>query len=91
MLSYSEERYNKMNKKLDVRKHILVPKHQKLTEKEKEELLQQYNITTSELPKILKNDPMATGVAAKPGDVIEITRNSSTAGKSVFYRAVVNG
>ena len=80
-----------MNKKLDVRKHTLVPKHQKLTEKEKEELLQRYDITTSELPKIIKNDLMAVGLAAKPGDVIEITRNSSTAGKSVFYRAVVNG
>ncbi|MBI3033834.1 DNA-directed RNA polymerase subunit H [Candidatus Woesearchaeota archaeon] len=80
-----------MNKKIDVKKHILVPKYQKLSDKEKEELLQKYNVTTSELPRILKSDPMLAGVGAKPGDVMQITRNSSTAGRNVFYRVVVNG
>ncbi|MBI2134100.1 DNA-directed RNA polymerase subunit H [Candidatus Woesearchaeota archaeon] len=80
-----------MNKKIDIKKHIFVPKHQKLSEKEKEDLLRKYNITTSELPKILKSDPMALSAAAKTGDVIKIIRNSPTSGKSVFYRVVVNG
>lgn len=80
-----------MNKKFDIRKHVLVPKHQKLSDKEKEELLQKYGITSFELPKIVKHDPMSVSVGAKVGDVIRIVRDSQTAGKSVFYRVVVNG
>ncbi len=80
-----------MNKKIDIKKHTLVPKHQKLSDKEKEDLLRKYNVTTSELPKIIKSDPMAIGLGAKTGDVIKIIRNSPTSGKTVFYRVVANG
>ena len=81
----------KMNKKIDIRKHILLPKSQKLSEKEKEELLQKFGITTAELPKILKGDPMLSGTNPKPGDVYRILRASPTAGRTVFYRVVGNG
>jgi DNA-directed RNA polymerase subunit H (RpoH/RPB5) len=37
--------------------HILQPKHIKLNEKESEELLKKLNISKSQLPKILLNDP----------------------------------
>ena len=37
----------------DVTKHILVPKHTLLTEKEKDKLLEKYHITIKELPKIM--------------------------------------
>ena len=80
-----------MSKKIDIKKHILVPKAQKLSEKEKDELLQKYRITTSELPRVLKHDPMLGGLGTKLGDVIKITRNSPTAGKTVFFRVVSNG
>ncbi len=80
-----------MNKKIDIKKHTLVPKHQKLSDKEKEELLRKYNVTISELPKIIKSDPMAQGLGAKTDDVIKIVRNSATSGKTVFYRVVANG
>ncbi len=80
-----------MKKKIDVKKHVLVPKHQKLSEREKAELLQRYSITTSELPRIIKIDPALAGLNAKPGDVLMISRKSATAGTSTFYRVVVNG
>ena len=80
-----------MAKKIDVKKHALVPKHQKLSDKEKEELLQKYNITASELPRIKKSDPMIAGLGTKLGDIIKIVRNSPTAGKTVFYRVLING
>lgn len=76
--------------KFKIEEHILVPKHSKINEKEKKELLEKYNITPKELPKILKKDPLAKELDAKVGDIIKIVRNSPTAGESVFYRCVVN-
>ena len=75
---------------LDVRKHILVPKHEKLSEKDKKELFDKYNVSLKELPKILKDDPAIDSLNVKEGDVIKITRNSPTAGKSVFYRGIIS-
>ncbi|MBI2142324.1 DNA-directed RNA polymerase subunit H [Candidatus Woesearchaeota archaeon] len=80
-----------MKKKIDVKKHVLVPKHQKLSEREKDELLQRYGITVSELPRIIKTDPALAGLNTKPGDVLKISRKSSTSGSAAFYRVVVNG
>jgi DNA-directed RNA polymerase subunit H len=76
---------------LSVSKHMLVPEHKKLTKEEKEALLSMYNITTKELPRILKDDPALAGLAVDSGDVIKITRESPTAGKSVYYRVVIRG
>jgi len=71
--------------------HILVPKHEKLDEEKAEKLLQKYNITKLQLPRIPKKDPVLKDMSdIKVGDVIKITRNSGTAGKSFFYRVVIN-
>ena len=77
-------------KKLDLTKHLLIPKHVKLNDKETQDLLKRYNITLNNLPKISKGDPAISPLSAKPGDVIKILRNSATAGESVFYRVVTN-
>lgn len=74
-----------------VSEHIWVPQHKKLSKEEKEALLQKYQITVKELPRISKNDPAVSGLNAEPGDVIKITRNSQTAGKATYYRAVSHG
>lgn len=77
-------------KKIDITKHALIPKHSKLSDKEKEELLKNYNIVVSNLPRIYKSDSAVEPLGAKPGDVIKIVRKSPTAGESVFYRVVMN-
>ena len=79
-----------MKKKFKVDKHILIPKHSKLSESQKEKLLEKYNISIKELPRILRNDPAIISLGAKPGDVIKITRKSQTADEAVFYRVVVD-
>lgn len=79
-----------MKKKIDVTKHILVPKHIKISEKEKKELFEKYKISLRELPKILKKDSAIKHLNLKQGDVVKIIRKSSSAGESVFYRGVVN-
>ena len=74
--------------KFKVDKHTLTPKHLKLGEREKAQLLEKYHVTSKELPKIIKTDAAIKELEPKPGDVIKIIRKSPTAGESIFYRAV---
>ena len=69
--------------------HIYVPKHEIISKKEAEEVLQKFNCKPTELPLIFVNDPAIIGLGVKPGDMIKITRKSSTAGESIYYRYVV--
>lgn len=70
--------------------HTLVPKHTKLSDKEKQTLFETYNITIKELPKILITDSAIRHLEPKENDVIKISRKSPTSGNSVFYRGVIN-
>ena len=74
--------------KFKVDKHILTPKHSKLGEREKAQLLEKYHVTSKELPKILKTDSAIKELDVKPSDIIKVTRKSQTAGESIFYRVV---
>ena len=76
--------------KIDVQKHSLVPKHSKLSEKEKNTLLEQYRITNKELPKINIKDAAIAHLDVKIGDIIKIERKSTTASKATYYRGVVS-
>jgi len=71
-------------------KHKLVPLHEILTEKEKEEILKKYHVKVYQLPRIASSDPAVIAIGGKPGDVIRIVRDSPTAGEHVFYRYVVD-
>jgi DNA-directed RNA polymerase subunit H (RpoH/RPB5) len=79
--------------------HVLQPKHSKLDEKESEKILTTFNISKSQLPKILLNDP-ALPEGCNVGDIIKIERiekdNLNKKGKisedaeeSVYFRVVV--
>ena len=74
----------------EVANHILVPKHEKLSEEEGKKLLQKYNITKLQLPRISKKDPAIKELGLKPGEIVKITRNSETAGKTAFFRLVID-
>jgi DNA-directed RNA polymerase subunit H len=69
--------------------HALVPMHKILGEKEKEELLAQYKIKPYQMPQIKSTDPAVKAIGAKPGDILKVIRKSSTAGKHIAYRYVV--
>lgn len=79
---------NMAKKKFKVDKHILIPKHTKLGEKEKAQLLQKYNASLKDFPRILKTDAVIQGLGAVTGDIIKIIRKSQTAGEVIFYRVV---
>ena len=67
-----------------------MPKHVKISAKEKEELFKKYNITANELPKIKKTDSAIADLDAKAGDIIKVIRKSPTADEALFYRCIVN-
>jgi len=69
--------------------HVYVPKHEIISKNEANEVLEKFNCKPSELPLIFVTDPAIVGLGVKPGDVIKITRKSSTAGESLYYRYVV--
>jgi DNA-directed RNA polymerase subunit H len=69
--------------------HGLVPFHEILNEKEKKQILTQYKVQPYQMPQIKSGDPAVKVIGAKPGDVLKITRNSTTAGEHTTYRYVV--
>ena len=69
--------------------HVFEPKHEILTKKEAEQVLENFNCNPTDLPFIFVNDPAILGLGVKPGDMIKISRNSGTAGESIYYRYVV--
>jgi len=73
----------------DLFEHELVPKHEILTLKEREQVLTQYKIQPYQLPQIKASDPTVIAIGAKPGDMLRITRKSPTAGTHIAYRHVV--
>ena len=74
---------------IDTSKHELVPKQTKLSDKEKDAVLNKYGIKVKDLPKISKNDPSIQKLGVKAGDIIKIERSSRTAGTTIYYRGVL--
>jgi DNA-directed RNA polymerase subunit H len=73
----------------DIFEHQLVPKHEILTQEEKEKILTQYKVQPYQLPQIKASDPAVKAIGAKPGDILRIIRKSPTAGEHIAYRYVV--
>lgn len=67
--------------------HILQPKHTILKQEEVDKLLDNYNISLAQLPKIKIDDP-AIPENASVGDVIKIERKEET-GNVIYYRVVI--
>lgn len=67
--------------------NILQSKHKKLSEKEAEELLTKFNISKSQLPKILSSDA-ALQEGCVVGDIIKIERKEEDK-INLYYRVVV--
>ncbi len=80
----------KSKSKFKVDKHSLTPKHIKVSDREKKQILEKYCAILKDLPRIYKTDPAIANLDTKPGDVVKVVRMSQTAGESMFYRVVVD-
>ncbi|MBU2615909.1 MAG: DNA-directed RNA polymerase subunit H [Nanoarchaeota archaeon] len=67
--------------------HKLQSKHVKLKEKEVLELLDKFNLSKSQLPKILSSDP-ALSEECVVGDIVKVERKDDDK-PVVYYRVVV--
>jgi DNA-directed RNA polymerase subunit H len=69
-------------------KHVLVPKHEIVPVERHKELMDSLYITSkAKFPEIKFHiDPIARCIGAVPGDIIKITRPSSSAGQAIIYR-----
>lgn len=66
--------------------HILQPKHTKLKSEDVKKLLEEYNISISQLPKIKSTDVMVPEGCIK-GDVLKIERKEEDS-MEIYYRVV---
>jgi DNA-directed RNA polymerase subunit H len=73
---------------VDVSQHELVPEHTVLDDDDAEDVLDEYDVTRTDLPKIKRDDP-ALPDGAEPGDVVEIVRDSRTTAEATVYRLVI--
>lgn len=74
---------------LDVFSSRLSPKYRILSQEEVDALLEKFNVSMRDLPKIKLTDPASKQLNAKEGNVLEIIRASATAGEANYYRLVV--
>ncbi len=69
--------------------HELVPKHEILSTEDAEKILEKYNCTREQLPKILQDDPAIKDMNAQLGDILQISRRREVIGSSFYYRMVI--
>jgi DNA-directed RNA polymerase subunit H len=77
---------------VEVSRHELVPEHHVLDGDAIEDVLAEYNVRKTDLPKIKRSDPALRDLdeTVEVGDVIKIVRDSRTADQAVVYRLVVD-
>jgi DNA-directed RNA polymerase I, II, and III subunit RPABC1 len=73
----------------NITKHVLVPKHIKMTEDEIKILMEKhYIVSKSVFPVMNRDDPIARYLNLSSGDLCKIIRKSQTSGEYVSYRVV---
>ena len=76
----------------NVTKHKMVPTHEILNEKDKDEFMELHGLnedTILSIPQILYTDPVVMFIGAKPGDICKITRQSKSSVTTTTFRYVV--
>lgn len=75
---------------VNITRHMLVPKHVRMSKEEVETLEKRYRISDhkNEWPTIYTTDRVAQYYAFAPGDLIQITRHFSAAEPVYYYRLV---
>ncbi len=68
--------------------HVFQPKHSKLKKEEISELLENYNISLTQLPKIKQEDQAIIDLKLEIGDIVKVERKEG--GKiNTYFRVVV--
>ena len=82
--------YNLERLLFNILEHIMVPKHNILSEEEKQLVMKEYNIKNNkEFPEISRFDPVAIAIGLRPNQLCEILRPSKTTIYTKYYRICV--
>ncbi|KAK4281954.1 hypothetical protein QN277_013392 [Acacia crassicarpa] len=73
---------------VNITKHVLKPKHEVLTNQQKQELLKKYNVEEKQLPRMLQKDAIAQYYGLERGQVVKITYTGDISQMHVSYRCV---
>nr|XP_010922168.1 DNA-directed RNA polymerase V subunit 5A isoform X3 [Elaeis guineensis] len=88
--SLSSQPNNKITELLvNITKHVLKPRHDVLTEEEKQKLLKKYNVEDSQLPRMLETDAIARYYGLQKGQVVKVTYDGELTRSHVTYRCIM--
>lgn len=82
------EFFNDINLQINLIDHILVPKHYKLNDEEKEQFIKAYDYREYTSKRMFDTDPVSKYYNLKDGDIVKIERMSINSGICVDYRTV---
>ncbi|XP_073284998.1 DNA-directed RNA polymerase V subunit 5A-like [Primulina huaijiensis] len=88
LISCKVEIFQILDLLINITKHELKPKHQVLTDEEKESLLKKYSIEEKQLPRMSHNDAIARYYGLEKGQVVKVTYNGELTQLHVTYRCV---
>ena len=77
-------------KSIPIEKHILMPKQSVCSEKENQAILEKYNATLNEMPRISITDAALSNLRVKVKDRIKVERDDELIGKNTFFRVVID-
>ncbi|KAE9599768.1 putative DNA-directed RNA polymerase [Lupinus albus] len=73
---------------VNITKHVLKPKHEVLTERQKQNLLKKYNLEEKQLPRMLQTDAISKYYGLERGQVVKVTYSGEITEMHVTYRCV---
>ncbi|KAL5059227.1 hypothetical protein RYX36_030831 [Vicia faba] len=88
LLSFKVEIFQITDLLVNITKHVLKPKHQILTDKQKRNLLKKYDIQEKQLPRMLQTDAIARYYGLQRGQVLKVTYTGEITQMHVTYRCV---
>lgn len=88
LLSFKVEIFQITDLLVNITKHVLKPKHQVLTDRQKKNLLKKYNIEEKQLPRMLQTDAIARYYGLERGQVVRISYSGEITQMHVTYRCV---
>ncbi|EYU18650.1 hypothetical protein MIMGU_mgv1a0134841mg, partial [Erythranthe guttata] len=88
LFSFKVEIFQIADLLVNVTKHEMKPKHQVLTNEEKQNLLKKYSIDEKQLPRMLQKDAIARYYGMEKGQVVKVTYGGELTQLHVTYRCV---
>ncbi|CAK9185905.1 unnamed protein product [Ilex paraguariensis] len=88
LFSFKVEVFQITDLLVNITKHVLKPKHQVLSDKDKQKLLKKFSLEEKQLPRMLQKDAIARYYGLEKGQVVKVTYTGEITESHVTYRCV---